>query len=367
MKMRNNWKVTIDSAGRKSAFVAKLITQIEYYAIPLFPGIKEKLDEVIGQYVEPDKKENKRVLRKIKKDVLYARLRYDISWTQYFIHDFEKLNHKGRREYVGEREKVRYVTGVNKTGGAHDTFREKYLAYQTFQPFYHRQVLQIRPEEREAFLDFAKRNPKFILKCADEAFGKGVRIIDQAASVESMEALFDGLIQDQQRYIVEELIVQAPEMMALHPSSVNTVRFSTYLKDDTVLHLFSFLRMGSGGGVIDNATAGGLAAAIDPETGIVTSEACREDLTRMLFHPDTGVQIIGMQIPRWQELLSLVDQLARVVPQQPFVGWDLALTDGGWVMVEGNDNAMITAIQMCERRGLRDRFDCVFHNDLAKK
>ena len=112
--------------------------------------------------------------------------------------------------------------------------------------------------------------------------------------------------------------------------------------------------------MIDNATAGGLAAAIDPETGIVTSEACREDLSRMLFHPDTGVKIIGMQIPQWDDLLKLVDQLAHVVPEQRFVGWDLALTDQGWVMVEGNDNAMVTAIQMCERKGLRERFDRAF-------
>ncbi|MBR3083677.1 MAG: hypothetical protein IKH03_03815 [Oscillospiraceae bacterium] len=358
---------TVLEALAKNAFAARFIAQILYLALPLFPNIRDLLSEEIARFVKPDQNRSRRTLRKLRKDMLYSRLRYEINFSQYFIHGFEKLTHKGRREYVGEREKERYVRAVNRAGGSHDTFRQKHLAYQTFKPFYHREVLQISPEEREEFLKFTKRNPKFILKYADEALGKGVRIIDQAASGESMEAFFDGLIQDQQHYIVEELIVQAPEMMALHPSSVNTVRFSTYLKDDTVLHLFSFLRMGSGGGVIDNATAGGLAAAIDPETGIVTSEACREDLTRMLFHPDTGVQIIGMQIPRWQELLSLVDQLARVVPQQPFVGWDLALTDGGWVMVEGNDNAMITAIQMCERRGLRDRFDRAFRNDAARK
>ena len=122
------------------------------------------------------------------------------------------------------------------------------------------------------------------------------------------------------------------------------------------MHLFTFLRMGSGGGVIDNATAGGLAAAIDPETGIVTSEACREDMSRMLSHPDTGVQILGMQIPRWQELLALVDQLARVVPMQPFVGWDLALTPDGWCVVEGNYSGEFM-FQLMNGRGYRREFE----------
>lgn len=358
--MKKDIKSIVENWGQGSILGTRLVAWAEYMALPMFPDIKEKLDGVINTYV--DSATDKKTINKIKRDVLLSRLKYDISFSQYFVHGYEHLTEEGRREFVGEREKERYVRLANEKTGTHSIFRDKYQTYESFKPYYHRSVIRILPDNREEFLRFAKDHARFILKYSDEALGKGVQIIDQADTAESMEAFFNRLVSDTHNYIVEELIVQSPEMMTLHPSSVNTVRFATYLKGDDVLHLFSFLRMGSGNGVIDNATAGGFAAAIDMETGIVTSPACREDMTRVLFHPDTGVQIIGMQIPRWQELLSLVDQLAKVVPEQKYVGWDLALTEQGWIMVEGNDDAMITAIQMCERKGLREVFDNAFKN-----
>lgn len=350
----------LDALCKKSRFAAKVVSHFECATLPFFHDACEKMNATLDTYVDSKTKQNRRAVRQIKRDLLYSRLRFHTSLAQYFILHFEELSDKGRSAYVGEIEKRRYVERNNASGGKHDTFRDKYNTYQKFKPYYHRSVMQITSENRDEFLRFAEKNKRFILKYADEALGKGVQIIDQAELPEGIAAFFDRLIAENHRYIAEELIVQAPELMAIHPSSVNTVRFATYLKNNSVEHLFSFLRMGSGNGIIDNATAGGLAAAIDMESGVITSEACSESGPRMIFHPDTGVQILGMQMPRWQELLALVDELAHVVPEQKFVGWDLALTEQGWVMVEGNDDAMITAIQMCERRGLRERFDRAF-------
>ena len=46
--------------------------------------------------------------------------------------------------------------------------------------------------------------------------------------------------------------------------------------------------------------------------------------------------IIGQTIPRWQEAKDLVAELAKIVPDNHYTGWDLALTDMGWVLVEAN-------------------------------
>ncbi len=351
----------LSDLGRKSRTFAKLIAQAEYCALPFSKGLSRRLDEMIRLYLTPQEQQNHKRVRRIKKDMLFSRMYYEISFVQYFLFEFEKKSHIGRREYVGSHEKTKYTDDLHLTSDIYQIFRNKYTAFQTFQPYYRREMVQLKGEsDKAAFLDFAQRHPRFILKVEDEALGNGIRIVDLHESGQSAEAAFAEITADGRGYLAEELIVQAPELAAVHPSSVNTVRFVTYLKEDHVMHLFSFLRMGAGGGIIDNATAGGISAAIDMETGIVTTPGCREDMSRFLCHPDTGVQIIGMQIPRWNELLTLADQLARVVPEQKYVGWDLALTKDGWVMVEGNDSAMMTAIQMCERRGLRKTFDAAF-------
>jgi len=79
-----------------------------------------------------------------------------------------------------------------------------------------------------------------------------------------------------------------------------------------------------------------------------------------LHHPDTGIQIIGAQIPKWEELLALVEELVKIIPEQKYVGWDLALTTNGWCMIEGNDRAMLTGVQMCEQRGIRQLINQTF-------
>lgn len=351
----------LSSIGRKNRVFAGLIAQAEYCALPFSKGLNKKINSVLKTYLPAAALKDKKRIDHIKKDMLFSRAFYEINFVQYFLFDFETKNNKGRREFVGDHEKARYTDDLHNSSDIYKIFRSKYNAYQKFKPFYKRDMVQFTASSgKEEFLEFAAKHPRFIHKIDDEALGNGINIIDFNKSGEAPEAAFKRITADNRVHLAEELIVQVPELAAVHPDSVNTVRFATYLKNGKVTHMFSFLRMGAGGSIIDNATVGGISAAIDLKTGIITSQGCREDMTRYLKHPDTGVQIIGMQIPRWSELLELVDKLARVVPEQKYVGWDLALTKDGWVMVEGNDSAMMTAIQMCEKKGLRKTFDSAF-------
>lgn len=55
------------------------------------------------------------------------------------------------------------------------------------------------------------------------------------------------------------------------------------------------------------------------------------------MHPDTGVNISGTQIPNAQEMVQLVESAhARLLPGVPIVGWDVALTTDGLVLLEVN-------------------------------
>ena len=49
-------------------------------------------------------------------------------------------------------------------------------------------------------------------------------------------------------------------------------------------------------------------------------------------------------------------QLASVIPEGCFIGWDLALTDKGWVMVEGNYSPLLIW-QIAVGKGVREEFE----------
>lgn len=46
--------------------------------------------------------------------------------------------------------------------------------------------------------------------------------------------------------------------------------------------------------------------------------------------------MVGFTIPRWEEVVAMAKELATIVDGNRYAGWDLALTDNGWVMIEGN-------------------------------
>ena len=87
---------------------------------------------------------------------------------------------------------------------------------------------------------------------------------------------------------------------------------------------------------MDNVCSGGLSAVVDAETGIVCSPGFDKLGYKCILHPDSGEQIVGFHIPRWDEAMALVKELAMKTEDR-YTGWDIALSKNGWVMVEGND------------------------------
>lgn len=53
-------------------------------------------------------------------------------------------------------------------------------------------------------------------------------------------------------------------------------------------------------------------------------------------HPDTGADLAGQTLPRWNEMKELVLAAHRTCPWMPFVGWDVVDSDQGLVLLEAN-------------------------------
>lgn len=144
----------------------------------------------------------------------------------------------------------------------------------------------------------------------------------------------------EQGFLLEARLKNHPVLERINPDSVNTCRLVTFLnKQGEARLLFSVLRIGVKGKNTDNWHTGGLAAAVDPATGVIGRGLIRQDFAGggwHSVHPDTGSAIEGVQIPNWQEILALVDKAARLAPFVRSIGWDIASTPAGPVIVEAN-------------------------------
>ena len=68
---------------------------------------------------------------------------------------------------------------------------------------------------------------------------------------------------------------------------------------------------------------------------------------------DSGKQIIGTRIPKWEELNDVIEKIRPQNSSVHFVGWDMALSKDGWCIVEGNWCPAIIGVQACSGIGYR--------------
>ena len=63
-------------------------------------------------------------------------------------------------------------------------------------------------------------------------------------------------------------------------------------------------------------------------------------------HPNSNLRIKGFAVPKWNELMDYASDLAENAEGITVIGWDFALTDKGWDIIEANTFPSIFPIQM---------------------
>lgn len=312
---------------------------------------REYAEDTIKKYLGSDI--SKQYLNQLIDDMLLEAKKHDVAFYEYMMYRFYDMPVSERREYVSSLERIAFCERMNNLKNV-IIFDDKGKTYQKYKKWYKRDLLEISRERKniQEFEIFLKKNSRFIAKPFDGACGNGVKIID--SEEKSANDLIKKLNNDYKKgCVIEELIVQSHELAKFHPSSVNTVRITTVLYRDRVDIIYPFFRTGRGNSIVDNGGSGGIINAIDPSTGVIYASADEMGI-RYIEHPETHYQLIGYQMPYWNEAVELAKKLAQVMPDNHYCGWDLALTDAhGWVLQEANDRGEFIGFQLPTRKGFR--------------
>ncbi len=101
-----------------------------------------------------------------------------------------------------------------------------------------------------------------------------------------------------------------------------------------------------------NLHQGGIGAGIDLASGFTHHAVQRHRL--VLCHPDTGVPVIGLRVPYWEEVLDMSRQVAGAVGLG-YLGVDIVIdAEEGPMLLEANARPGL-AIQIANARGLLPR------------
>ena len=265
-------------------------------------------------------------------DMAKCAAKYNAGYIDYKIAEMYRLNDAQRATQITRGVSNSIVARMNDKKFWH-FFDNKTEFNELFRDQVRREWLNLTTADEARFAAFLQGRGDIICKPIDGSSGQGILkctpedYADPAALYARLKA--DGI------GIVEDKVIQHPDIAALCPTSVNTIRVATLLGDKKEGIVYASIRIGNGK-VMDNVDCGGMAAPLDLESGVISGVGANKAGEAFEFHPMTNTRIPGTKIPYWDEVKAMCLDAMHVVPQVRFVAWDVAITPEGPVFIEGN-------------------------------
>ena len=267
-------------------------------------------------------------------DMVWCGLKYQAGYMDYDLFEMYNLNSKQRATILTRGKNNEFIRKLNDKASIHK-FKNKDEFNRIFKKYLKRDFLDLNTANYEEFESFIQEQKEFFAKPPAGTCGKGIQKII-TSEWENKEDLYLHLKQNGTT-VLEEVVVQHDKLNELHPTSVNTLRIVSILKDDgTVDIVTAYLRIGNGKHV-DNFNSGGMVVPVNTESGIIEYPALDKVGSLYEIHPMTNTRIMGFKIPLWNQAKDLVKSLGTVVPEVRLIGWDIAITNKGPVVIEAND------------------------------
>jgi hypothetical protein len=151
-------------------------------------------------------------------------------------------------------------------------------------------------------------------------------------------------------YIVEEKLCNNECLRDFNSSCLNTFRIIMIKTKDNKWHnACSFLKLGKNGRQVDNLRAGGILVELN-SGGKTLCAYDYKKLTKIEIHPDSLCDLVGVTLKGFEDVLKLAFDASEKLNFMGSIGWDIALTEKGAVIIEAN--AWWGEPQACIGRGI---------------
>lgn len=286
-------------------------------------------------------------------DAIRACFKYKVSLLDYFYFRFYELDQTGRDSYAGTGFMYEYHKEMNPLD-KRDILSNKILFFQNYSEFViHRHcTIQDIEQNNERYQQLKAASPKkLVLKDALGQCGWSVEVVPGDISREELLQLMN----EKGFNLLEQFVQQHSELARLSDTGLNTIRMVTQLDENNKVQVLGALLRISINSFVDNIAMGNIAAPINLVTGRIDSAAVYSDITKPQeeVHPITKEQIVGFQVPFWTEALSMIERAALHRKQNRSIGWDVAITEAGPSLIEGNHNWCKLLWQLPNQRGMK--------------
>lgn len=265
-------------------------------------------------------------------DMLWCDLAYGAMDSRDYLHfEFNRKSRRERKRYLTKRKYFKMLRRFD-----FETFSRlmvKGNAYKQYASCIRRDWMIVDSNTDKCVIEeFVRKHGSVLAKPNTGEQGSGIF----RAELEDVDKIVS-ILKKGVSYILEEIIVNAEEIRRLNPSSLNTFRVYTVTDKQGIGHIIAImLRVGREGALVDNWGSGGVGYNFDLETGVCVGYGYDKMHNSYVYHPGSNKLMVGFKIPDYSALVKYVDRLTAVDPKTKMVGWDIALTEDGYELVEMN-------------------------------
>lgn len=199
--------------------------------------------------------------------------------------------------------------------------------------FYNKNYINITINDDKDLAEFlsGSESKRLIIKpSVDSSSGTGVQMISRTSTgsyVLNNEPLTIDILKNVGRnFIIQEAVAQSEYMSQFNPTSVNTLRITTYrsVTDNQIKILWHFLRIGAKGAIVDNAHAGGAFIGINKkgELGKFLKDQYNNTYTS---HNDIDFSKSDFVIPEWERVLEFAKEVSGKILHHRYIQLDIMI------------------------------------------
>ncbi len=289
--------------------------------------------------------------------IFASSIKYNISILEYFQFGFYKKSKEEKNTYAGTGYMYEYQLKMNPKK-EREVLEDKIQFNKAYKSFIKHESISFQeaianPNKLDNLL---RKHKKIVLKDSRGQCGIGIEVLNstQLSSKNLLEKR-----RESNNDMIESYIEQHSELASISNTGLNTIRIITQLTKDNKVELLGARLRITINSVVDNLAAGNVAAPIDIKTGIVNGLAIYSDITKpeIEYHPITKTKITGFQIPFWDNVLILARNAALFNRNNKSIGWDIAVTDEGPELLEGNHDWCKLLWQLPVKKGLKHKLE----------
>lgn len=277
-------------------------------------------------------KENNKSKLYIKLDIFINFLIRGIGYTDYYRGNYINLNKKEKDTFVTAKTFYKIIHYFNNDDYI-SIFHDKLIFNKFFNEYIKRDYINLKKCTIEEFNSFLNKHDIIFAKDPLGECGHGIKKI-VIKEIKDKNKMYNELKENKQ-FLLEEAIKQCNELNELNPYVVNSFRIVTIVKNNKSYVIGNALRVNQFDSEVIGCT-NDIYFSLNEE-GKIDSRVIDDYGNIYISHPITSKEFNKVKIPHVKEAFEMCKKAALEVPEVRYVGWDVAFSDKGPVIVEGNE------------------------------